>query len=236
MSAHVNTVVGISSHILNQHRYRGYFKKSQTQKVIYNAYKKHCPGTHDVQGRKPLRVGYLGQLKPAKGIELLLRTFASLPAKEYKLLIGGKGPEKFVHYLKDRYNLQNIRFLGFVDPDTFFANIDLLIIPSFWHEPLGRTILEAYTHGVPVVASDRGGIPEIVDVGKTGFIFNPDHPDSLITLIVKIKKNPDLLYRMGKFAEKKSLVFLPEYSLSQYVKLYRDTIRSNENRFKPRGL
>ena len=157
MSAYVDTVVGISSHILNQHRSRGYFKRSRTQSVIYNAYQNKGSGPNALQGGKPLRLGYLGQVKPAKGIELLLQALVELPVKDYELRIGGKGPENYVHSLKNHYNMPNIRFLGFVDLGTFFPSIDLLIVPSLWHEPLGRTVLEAYAHGVPVIASDRGG-------------------------------------------------------------------------------
>jgi glycosyltransferase involved in cell wall biosynthesis len=229
LSAHVDVVAGISSYILTRHRSRGYFKKTQTQEIIYNAYQKKYAvhSCHAGEG-KPLRLGYLGQLKPAKGIELLLQALVDLPVKDYELRLGGKGPEKFLYYLKNQYPIKNIRFLDFVDPETFFPGIDVLIVPSLWHEPLGRTILEAYAHGVPVITSDRGGIPEIVDVGKTGFIFNPDQPDSLVSIIVKIKNNPDLLCRMGTDAKKKSRAFLPENSLSQYMKIYGDAIRSNE--------
>ena len=225
MSAYVDTVVGISSHILNQHRSRGYFEKTQAHKVIYNAYRKkyvfRCNGFEE---GKPLRLGYLGQLKPGKGIQLLMQVFAELPVKDYELRIGGKGPDKFVHYLKNYYNMQNISFLEFVDPDSFFTNIDVLIVPSLWHEPLGRTILEAYAHGVPVVASDRGGIPEIVDAGKTGFIFNPDHPDTLVTILKKLKANPGLREGMGKNARGKSRDFLPERSMSEYRNTYLEVL------------
>lgn len=218
----VDTVVGISRHILNQHLSRGYFGRTQMHKVIYNAYpKKSASQPDDVGEDRPFRLGFLGQLKPSKGIQLLLQAVAELPGNDYELRIGGKGPEKYVDYLKTRYKSPNIYFLEFVDPDIFFSSIDLLIVPSLWHEPLGRTILEAYAHGVPVIGSNRGGIPELIDIGKTGYVFNPDHPDSLISLIYKIKQNPDLLVRMRNRVTKKSQAFLPERSLSKYLTLYK---------------
>jgi glycosyltransferase involved in cell wall biosynthesis len=224
-------VVGISRHILNQHLSRGYFGRTQMHKVIYNAYPKKTASRPDDFGEdKPFRLGFLGQLKPSKGIQLLLQAVAELPGNDYELRIGGKGPEKYVDYLKTRYKSPNIYFLEFVDPDIFFSNIDLLVVPSLWHEPLGRTILEAYAHGVPVIGSNRGGIPELIDIGKTGYVFNPDHPDSVISLIDKIKQNPDLLVRMQNSAINKSQAFLPERSLSEYITTYQDAMRLEKNR------
>lgn len=227
----VDMVVGISRHILYQHLSRGYFGKAQMHKVIYNAYpKKTASRPDDFRKDKPFRLGFLGHLKPSKGIQLLLQAVAMLPGNDYELRIGGKGPEKYVDYLKTRYKSPNIYFLEFVDPDIFFSSIDLLIVPSLWHEPLGRTILEAYANGVPVIASNRGGIPEIIDIGKTGYVFNPDHPDSVISLIVKIKQNPDLMALMQNCVIKKSQEFLPAGSLSEYITTYQDAMRLKKNR------
>ena len=229
LSKHVDIVTGISNHILNQHLLKGYFKKTRSQEVIYNAYqKKDIVDSPHPGKRKKLRLGYLGNLKPAKGVDLLLKAFSNLPMMEYEILLGGKGPDKYVKYLKNSFNFQNIRFLGFVDPKTFFPNIDVLIVPSLWQEPLGRTVLEAYAYGIPVIASNRGGIPEIVDDEKTGFIFDPDYPESLVFLIKQLKEDTALRRRMGRQAKKKSIEFLPEVSLTQYMEAYRDAISSKK--------
>ena len=226
MSNLVNAVVGISHFILNRHLNLGYFSRAQTRKVIFSAYPAstiHSPNSF--KNSLPLRLGFLGRLKQNKGIELLLQVVAKLPTEKYKLWIGGKGPEREERYLRNRYAAGNIHFLGFVEPESFFNNIDILIVPSLWNEPLGRIIFEAYAYGVPVIGSNRGGIPEIIEKGNTGFVFDPDRPDTLLTLINKIGSDPILIKKLRKNTLKKSLEFLPERSLSKYITIYRAAIR-----------
>ena len=77
------------------------------------------------------------------------------------------------------YESNAIRFLGRVDdPGRVLAEIDALVVPSVWEEPLSRTIFEAYGAGVPVIVSNRGGNPEAVDVGATGFVVDPEQPEA----------------------------------------------------------
>ena len=78
------------------------------------------------------------------------------------------------------------RFLGFVDPTTFFPQIDVLLAPSIWHEPFGRITIEAFAHGVPVIATNRGGLPDIVQDGINGWIFDPDRLDDLVAILQRV--------------------------------------------------
>ena len=73
--------------------------------------------------------------------------------------------------LKGRYEPRGVRFVGRVDASTFLSGIDVLVVPSLWHEPFGLVLCEAMDAGVPVVASAVGGIPEIVEHGQSGFLF-----------------------------------------------------------------
>ena len=229
MSTLVNAVVGISHFILNRHLNLGYFSRAQTRKVIFSAYPASTiPSPNSFKNSLPLRLGFLGRLKQNKGIELLLQVAVKLPSEKYKLWIGGKGPERQERYLRNRYAAENINFLGFVEPESFFNNIDILIVPSLWNEPLGRIIFEAYAYGVPVIGSNRGGIPEIIEEGNTGFVFDPDRPETLLTLINKIGSDPILIKKLRKNTLKKSLEFLPERSLSGYVTIYRAAIRQKK--------
>jgi len=231
MSRSVNSVVGNSRFIINCHLNHGYFSRAKNREVIFSAYTpKPMQATSSIPEARSLRLGYLGRLTPNKGIDHLLRSLQKLPDKDYQLWIGGKGTEKHERWLKTRYQKPNIYFLGFVKPDKFFQNIDVLVVPSLWNDPLPRNIFEAYSNGVPVIGSNRGGIPEIIDIGTTGFVFDPDHPDTLLSLLIKIKQNPDLLVRMRKSALIKSQEFLPERSLSKYLDIYRKEILQNKDK------
>ena len=221
----VDAVAGNSQFILNRHLSLGYFSKTPVRKVIMSSYSpRNISSPSTFSNNRPLSLGFLGRLKPNKGIEPLLQTFERLSHTDYQLWVGGSGPTAYEQRLKKRYAKHNIHFLGFVKPESFFENIDVLIVPSVWHDPLPRTIFEAYTHGLPVIGSNRGGIPEIVDVRKTGYVFDPDHPDALVAILKKLKANPGLREGMGKNARKKSRDFLPERSMSEYRNTYLEVL------------
>ena len=226
LSRFVSAVVGCSRFILDRHLRLGYFSQAQTSEVVFGTYPApKISSAVSLKASRPLCLGFMGSLKKTKGIEFLIQVVTKLPGREYQLWIAGKGSERHERYLKNRYMAENINFLGFVKPESFFNAIDVLIVPSLSNEPLARVIHEAYAYGVPVIVSNRGGMPEIVEEGETGFVFDPDDPDTLSSLLVKIKKNPELRVRMRKNAIKKSQAFFPERSLSKYIRISETAIR-----------
>ncbi|WP_395444154.1 glycosyltransferase [Caulobacter sp. UC70_42] len=71
-----------------------------------------------------------------------------------------------------------IEFVGWVDPKTFFDEIDVLIVPSIWAEPSPRTIYEAYAVGVPCIGARTGGIPELIGEDNNDWLFaGGDHKE-----------------------------------------------------------
>ena len=132
----------------------------------------------------PIVVGYLGRLDNTKGIEILLDAVKRLEPSKVTVLLGGKGTsDEYVSQLQQTYASDNVKFLGFVRPPEFFERIDALVVPSVWEEPLGRVIYEGYAHGVPSVVSDVGGMPEIVQHGRTGFVFKSEDSDALAAIL-----------------------------------------------------
>lgn len=85
--------------------------------------------------------------------------------------------------LRGRYSSPAIAFLGYVKPEEFFARIDVLVVPSLWEEPLGRVIYEAYARGVAVIANRLGGMPEIIEEGRTGYVVTPGDVKELAAVI-----------------------------------------------------
>lgn len=228
MSNLVDAVVGVSRFILHRHLNLGYFRQAKIREVVFGANPSSIrSAVRPFEKSGPLCLGFLGRLKKGKGIEVLLEVVKKLPGNEYQLWIAGKGTETEERSLKGRYKAENINFLGFVEPVMLFNRIDILVVPSLWNEPLGRVVHEAYAHGVPVVASNMGGSPEMIEHGKTGFVFDSDRPEELSALLVKIKENPDMLVGMRKAGIKKSQEFLPERLLSRYLRISQAAIRQN---------
>lgn len=163
----VGTVVGISSHILRTHVDAGFFADAASF-VVYNAYELARCARRESGGGATLRIGFLGRLTPAKGIELFLaaakRIATELPNAEF--LIAGEADDEYLKHLRSlACEVGAIRFVGKLPTATFFEQVDMLVAPSLWAEPLGRGVLEAIVHDVPVVATPVGGIPELLEHG-----------------------------------------------------------------------
>ena len=225
----VNHVVGISAYMLERHLSFGHFK--QTPKtVIPNSYEapELYEATHEIKVTPPptpkLRLGFLGRVEQVKGIELFLKACQELPANEVELFIGGTGQESYLGQLAGRYPLANVTYLGYVRPADFFAHIDVLVVPSLLHEAMGRVIVEAYAHGVSVVASNRGGIPENVEEGKTGFIFEPDKPETLRAALRRFICEPKLVEQMRGACLESAKTFLPARIAKAYLNIYAKTL------------
>jgi glycosyltransferase involved in cell wall biosynthesis len=99
-----------------------------------------------------------------------------------------------------------------------FEKIDVLAVPSLWHEPFGRVAIEAMAWGIPVIASRRGGLPEIVQPGVNGWLFEPDEKESLPRFLRSL--NPETCRAMRGACLERARAFLPEVITAQYEKLY----------------
>ena len=226
-SASVAGVVGVSRFILEHHRRLGLFANARLSAVIpHDSFPLPDAAKAD-RGAAPLTFGYLGRLVPEKGIELLLDTFAAEKTGGWRLLIAGEGDAEYSGQLHRRVRPESrdfIRFLGWVDPGEFFSEVDVLIVPSRWQEPLARVVLEAYSYGVPVIGSVRGGIPEQVRDGRTGFLFDPDDPNALGEVVGRMLKDRSLVGRLGQNALQYARENTSERVLNEYLNAYRAVI------------
>ena len=75
--------------------------------------------------------------------------------------MAGSGQADYVARLRARYPDRRIEWLGFVDSDTFYDQIDVAVLASIWPEPLPRTMIECLGRGKPMLFADAGGMPEI---------------------------------------------------------------------------
>jgi len=116
-----------------------------------------------------------------------------------------------------------------VRPEDFLPEIDVLVVPSVWDEPLPTVVVEAFTHGVPVIGSRRGGIPELIEDGRTGLLFDPAQPGSLEAALGRFIDDPRLAYRMREHVLQKAQEFVSEKMLKEYCEIYQRALRGDHN-------
>ncbi len=230
LSNQVTAVIGISEYVLQHHLSHQYFSRVKIRRVVYNAREpfRVAAGRNDEDGRRPRIFGFLGALSRHKGIEMLIDVFAALKVPGLKLLIGGKGDSHYEKYLKKKASLLNIDFLGFVRKEEFLGAIDVTIVPSMWDEPLGMVVAESLHAGVPVIASKRGGIPEIVTDGQNGLLFNPEKCDELKSAILRIAQEEGLYNKLENNArDSVRSLFDVERFAGEYEQVYREAIEAS---------
>ena len=134
---------------------------------------------------------FIGRLSPEKGVRTLLSAWSQLGGR-LPLKIIGDGPlSESVKAAANR--TAGIEWLGRKNPKevmTLLGEALCLVVPSIWYETFGRTIIEAYATGTPVVASRLGAMAELVDDGRTGLLFEPGHSADLALKIQSLLENP----------------------------------------------
>jgi glycosyltransferase involved in cell wall biosynthesis len=149
---------------------------------------------------RPLTLGLLGQISPHKGHDDAVEAMRLL-GPGYRLLIAGKGEEKYVSALRKLSAELPIAFPGFVSLPEFFETIDVLLVPS-WEEPFGLVVLEGMASGIPVISTAAGGPLEIIRSGINGILVPPRDPRALAAAIAAIPgQKDDLIHAARQRAE-----------------------------------
>jgi glycosyltransferase involved in cell wall biosynthesis len=164
-----------------------------------------------VVSREP-RIGIVGQVTPWKGHEDLLDAFADVTTAfpRSELVIFGRGAETFEDELKRRAQLLGIAdrivWKGFVaNPADVYSQMDICVVPSRFAEPFGLVAVEAALFGLPVVATRRGGLPEIVTDGETGLLCEAAAPAQLATKLLELCGDAGLCQRLGFAARERAI-------------------------------
>ncbi|WP_225157957.1 MULTISPECIES: glycosyltransferase family 4 protein [unclassified Bradyrhizobium] len=193
-SNRVNGVVGVSAYMLERFRQEGYFSRAKARTIRNaRAIAEERRSQKKIKSNE-LTFGYIGTIIPAKGVSWLLDQFIRHRITN-RLLIAGDGDPEYLKHLKQKGGGLNVEFLGYCDSSSFYAKIDVCVVPSIWPEALGNVAYEACARHMPVIASNRGGLPEIIQDGVNGLLCNPDEPDSL-GLAMRRLLDDESLYEM----------------------------------------
>jgi glycosyltransferase involved in cell wall biosynthesis len=153
--------------------------------------------------RAALRIGYVGTLAWHKGVHVLMEAVRQMPAGACELRVFGD-PDVFPAYTASLRAFAAglpVRFMGPFDrdcADEAYSQIDVLVVPSLWLENSPLVVHEAFMAGVPVVAARIGGLPELVEDGRNGLLYDPRSPAELATALRRLVDDPEALERLAR--------------------------------------
>jgi len=163
------------------------------------------------------KFAYIGRLSSEKGVDTLIRAVSRV--KGAKLVIAGDGPmRRELEELGNSVGAGRIEFLGYLqknEVNSLLERVMFVVVPSKCFENFPYSVLEAFAWGKPVVGSRIGGIPEQIEDGVNGFLFNHNDEIELSEKIQHLLTNRSLIPDMGKRARKK---VEEEYSPEMYYK------------------
>ncbi|MED3920223.1 glycosyltransferase [Priestia aryabhattai] len=227
----INCVTGPSKAVLNRHKE----VIGQTENlVVYNSIDFEKEKLLEIQKAKQqkksqqLNYCFVGTLDHHKGVMDLIKAFELSNLHNASLHIAGKGPlEQNVLDVAEKNN--NIIFHGFLKEEELsrlLLQSDCLIAPSKWEEPFGRVVLDAYKHLIPVIVSNKGGLPEIVKHMKTGLVIEPT-----VTQITNALYQVKELIKEEKVTQN-IISKIEEFSLNSqtynFKMLYKKVVKKNE--------
>lgn len=187
--------------------------------------------------REPVKVIFLfmGKIGERKGIYDLLKAAAMLLPqydKQFEIWIGGDGSTQVLHVLAESMGLtETVFYKGWVTghaKEELFGKATVFVLPSY-HEGLPVSILEAMSHSLPVIATDVGGIPELVANGESGLLVKAGDKAALSAAMQQFILDRELAKQMGTVAAdiiRKRFVF--EHTRTTLDKLY-TALNPNKN-------
>ncbi|MCD6180230.1 MAG: glycosyltransferase family 4 protein [Bacteroidales bacterium] len=179
-----------------------------------------------------LVIGVVGRISRWKGQILLLEAFEKLQKETsgvYLLIVGSPPPgqEHYLLDLKDHIIAKGLESHVQIHPFNteiwkYWSSIDIAVVPSTEPEPFGLVAIEAMLMGKPVVAAAHGGLTEIIEDKKTGWLFKPNDKNNLYAGLKQLTKDKTLRNKLGKNAkidvEKR---FSKEKYVQNFSKLYK---------------
>lgn len=157
---------------------------------------------------------YFGRIAEEKGVETAVKAYEALP--DHRLVImGDDTTEEAVRlkaYVKE-HGLTNVEFIGYksgAELEDVIRNARFTLIPSIWYDNLPNTALESFRFSKPVIASNIGSLPELVEDGVNGYLFEPGNSEELARRISELNDD-GLVVSMGQSSHKKlKEIFSPE--------------------------
>jgi glycosyltransferase involved in cell wall biosynthesis len=175
---------------------------------------------------------FVGRLARAKAVDVLIDAIALVPGA--LLEIAGDGPERAaLERQAASVAPTRVRFLGHVDRGSVARTMTgarAVVLPSRSYENQPMVLLEAMAMGLPVIGTDLGGIPELIDAGRTGLLVPVDDPSGLAAAMTTLLSKPASARAMGLAGRERAVaVHAPHRHLAQLHDIYASASRDQYN-------
>jgi glycosyltransferase involved in cell wall biosynthesis len=189
------------------------------------------PAPATASATAPLRIVFAGHFGAHKGVDTLLQALALLPSllppgtPRTELRLAGEGPQEEAYRSQIAASglTRQIRFLGKVMPvdmPAVYAESDLVVLPSIWDENQPVCLMEAMAAGLPVVASRKGGIPELIEHGRNGLMFAAGDAQDLAAQLARCVTDPSWRREAGRAGRRRVEYLDHDRQAAQLMALY----------------
>lgn len=159
---------------------------------------------------------YFGRYSEEKGVKTLIEAARRLP--EVNFVFAGKGPLE--NLLGGIENIKNVGFKSGKELSDLIRKSRFSVYPSEWYENCPFSVMESQLYGTPVIGADIGGIPELINVGKTGLLFIPGDVDALCNCVHQLWQNDTKVKEMHESCKELNFDTIDEY-LDKLLKIYK---------------
>lgn len=177
---------------------------------------------------------FVGGFRPIKGIDYLIKAIPEVKKRinEFELILAGSSTENDKNRIRDlAVSLginDNIKILGFIPQENLkdiYRGANIFVLPSL-NEAQSLVVLEAMSHALPIVASNVGGIPDVIKDGENGLLVKPGNSESIAEAIIRLLTNKDLYKRCSNGAVEYMKTYPREQYINNLIKVYDSTINS----------
>src|SRR3954454_19521032 len=160
-----------------------------------------------------------------------MRALAMLPPDRIRMMIAGRLSDQEQQRLRALAPHARVEFMGFVAPDEFYRQVDVVVAPSIWHDPGPLVVADAKAAGRPLLGTHFGGMPEVIEHGVTGWLTDAD-PASLARSMLQIAADPDKIEEISRrlIADTNRWIFSDV--LSSYKNLYEQLRETRMSRLR----
>ncbi len=210
----VDLLISPSQFVINKLKSNGLFKDVKSKKIPLGIELKNNEKYE--KNYSPMNILYVGNLGEHKGVHILLKAFKKIENRNICLDIVGKGlcSEKLKSMSENDNRIKFHDFLEGKELIKMYEQANLTVVPSIWYDNSPMVIYESFSCRTPVIGSKIGGIPELIEDGFNGYLFEAGNVNELQQLLENLIESPETLKKL----EQGTYESVQRYTMDQHIK------------------